>query len=85
VGSVNDKQEIIKSTRQAFEKWNRTRYHNRTISGDELAWQAWQAAILNDRKEQLAELEPEDYQAASPKHWLRKEVSALKKSLGGGK
>lgn len=78
---MSDKQEIIKRIREEFDKWNRTRYHNRTISGDELAWMAWQAALLADREETLSELEPDAYMATNPKHWIKKEISALRGSL----
>lgn len=44
---MTDKEEILKAKRAAFDKWNRSRYHNHTLSGDELAWSAWREAIAN--------------------------------------
>lgn len=82
---MSDSNGILAEIRKRFDTWNRTNYHNRTITGDERAWEAWRAAILTDRQVELADLEPEDYQAVHPKHWLRKEIATLKKSLGIGK
>jgi hypothetical protein len=38
---------ILKNTRAEFDKWNRTRYYNRTLQTDAVAWEAWKAAIVN--------------------------------------
>jgi hypothetical protein len=52
---VSDKIEILKAERAAFDEWNRARYHNHSISGDGLAWSAWQAGIAHYLKDQLDE------------------------------
>lgn len=81
---MTDANFILAEIRKQFDAWNRMNYHNKTITGDRLSWRAWQAAILADRKAALADLEPDDYQDVRPKHWLRKEITALKKSLAQG-
>lgn len=67
---------ILEDIRKDFEAWSR----KSGIKSRE-AWLVWRAAILSDRELTLAELEPDAYQATMPKHWLRKEISALKKSI----
>ena len=74
---MSDKPMILETAKKQFKTWYKTLYHNKTIHGEQLAWSAWRSAIIQDRKEMLANLEPEDYQAVLTKRWMRKEVSAL--------
>ena len=67
---------IIADIRKGFDAWTR----ESGIKSPQ-AWLIWRAAILTDRKKVIAGLEPDAYQETQPKHWLRREISALKNSI----
>jgi hypothetical protein len=77
---MTDKDEILKDERAAFNAWSRTRYHNKTINGDELAWAAWRAAISNHLREQLDEDSdlPDECLITMSRRWAKKIIQALR-------